>query len=122
MIQLLRALAEDDKVLALLVLVALDFVLGVSAAFVSKTFRLAFIADFLRNDVLSKLVPYFALWAASHVGGDIEIPGLDVELIEDGAFGVIALALAGSVLGSLRVLGVLRAPDALAGGERPPAP
>lgn len=120
---LLHTFTSDAKVQALVLLVVLDLILGCTAALVKGTFRLAFVADFLRNDILGKIVPYFALWAAVHVGGDVNLPGTSFGLLEEGAFGIAAAALTGSLLSSLRDLGLLRGVSSkLAGGERPPAP
>lgn len=115
--ELLNHFADDPTVIAIAALVALDFVLGTCAALYSKTFRLSFFADTFRNDVLGKMIPYYALWAALHVGGvDWSIGGFDV--IEETSGAVIILALVGSVTGSLVVLGLLRgAPQSIAGPD-----
>lgn len=122
MLELIRSFANDETVQLIAALVGLDFVLGVTAALVARTFRLGWLDDFLRRDVLQKAVPYFAVWAAVRLGGDIEIAGFGA--IEEGVGGTVIAALAASCLNSLRDLGVLRgAPDAVAGSaEPPPAP
>jgi phage-related holin len=96
----LREFANDDKVHVALFLVIIDFILGVCAAVKAGTFRMSYIADFARNDILYKLLPYFALYAAALVAGsvDIVIPGLD--------FGVFAGAFYASILNSLTSLGL----------------
>lgn len=119
--ELIRAFADDPGVRIAAVLVALDFVLGVTAAVVRRTFRIGWLSDFLRRDVLGKLVPYFALWAAVRVSGDLTIPGFEIGAIEEGANAMLVLAMTGSILNSLRDLGLLRsAPDAVAGSDTPP--
>lgn len=124
--QLLREFVHDDGVRIASTLVALDFVLGVAAALMRRTFRLAFVADTFRNDVLGKLVPYFAVWAAVRVGGDVELGG--VGAIEEGTLSLVLAALAASILNSLDELRLggrrttSSVPDSIAGPERPPAP
>lgn len=88
--QLIHLFAEDDKVRAIALLVLLDFVLGVIAALRLGDFRLGRVADFLRDDVLFKVVPYFALWAAARAAGDLQIPGTDLGAITTGAFVIVA--------------------------------
>lgn len=119
--QLVQAFANDPGVLGLSALVALDFILGVCAGIVKRRFRLAFVADFLRNDVLGKLVPYFAVWAVVHVGGDLQIDGYGA--IEEGTLALALAAVGASAAGSLHELGLLKGlPATIVGGERPPAP
>jgi hypothetical protein len=103
-VDLLRQFGEDPTVRIAAALVALDVILGVTAAFVKGTFRLVLIGDFLRADVLMKLVPYYAIWATVHVVGDIEIAGF--EAIEETTGAAIILALGASILGSLKELGL----------------
>lgn len=119
--QLIHAFASDDKVRAIALLVVLDFVLGVLAALHRRDFRLGRVADFLRDDVLFKVVPYFALWVAVHVAGDLEIPGTQLGVVEEGAFLLVAGAMVASLVGSLRELGLLKsAPAALTDAAPPP--
>jgi len=116
MADLLRQFGDDPTVIALGGLIALDFVLGVSAALKAGTFRLSYVADLLRNDVLGKAVPYFGLWAVVHLTGDITIG--DFGVIEEAAGAAAVLAVSGSVLNSLRDLGLGKSvPDAIAGPD-----
>lgn len=116
MVDLIRQFADDPTVIALAVLVGLDLVLGVSAALKNGVFRLSYIADVLRNDVLGKVVPYYAVWVAVHVSGDVMLG--DFGVIEEGAGALAVAAVGGSVLNSLRDLGLASAmPDALAGPD-----
>lgn len=119
---LIDAFTDDRTVQLIGALILLDFVLGISAAIRAKTFRFGWISDFLRNDVLGKVVPYFAVWAAVHVGGDFEIGGYG--MIEEAVGAAVVLALSASVLNSLRDLGLLGdAPDSIAGDDTsPPQP
>ena len=116
---LLHDFTHDPGIRLAALLVALDLLLGVCAALRANTFRLGWLPDFLRRDVLGKLVPYFGVWAAVRLGGDIEIAG--VGAIEETVNGAIVLALGASILNSLRDLGLLRgAPDVVAGSDTPP--
>jgi len=126
---IIDAFIDDPTVRLIGILVVLDLLLGVSAAVKLGAFRLSYLADVFRNDVMGKVVPYYALWATLHVTGvDWSISGLDV--IEESTGGVVIAALLGSVLNSLRDLrlpGVKNTSDAIAGpdpaapGSPPPA-
>jgi hypothetical protein len=125
MVELLKQFANDEMVITIAALVALDVVLGVAASLrdPSQSFRLSYLADFLRNDVLGKMVPYYAVWVAVNLGGDFEIAGIPA--IEDGVGALVVVALGASVLNSLRDMGLWKAaPEVLAGpdpGSNPPA-
>jgi hypothetical protein len=117
MVQLLNQFTEDPTVIALAVLVALDMVVGVASALKAGTFKFVLIADFLRADVLSKLVPYYAIWAAVHLTGDVDLG--DFGVIEE-TTGALAIAAVGaSVLNSLRDLGLAqdKLPDVIAAND-----
>lgn len=116
---LIRQFTDDPTVRLAAVMVALDFALGILAALNAHTFRLGWLSDFLRRDVLGKLVPYFAVWAAVRLGGDVELGG--VGAIEETVGALVIAAVGASILNSLRDLGLLSgAPDALAGSDNPP--
>lgn len=120
---LLVQFTHDPGVRLALTLVALDVVLGVAAAVKAGSFRIGWLGDFLRADILFKLVPYFAVWAAVRVGGDVDLGG--VGAIEETVNAAVVFALSGSILNSLRDLGVIpeTTPDEVAGSaEAPPAP
>lgn len=118
MLELLNQFTEDPTVLAISVLVALDVVLGVLAALKAGTFKFVLISDFLRADVLGKLLPYYGVWIALHVGGGNDVQLGDFGLIEE-TVGALAIAAVGaSVLNSLRDLGLAKnAPDAIAADD-----
>jgi hypothetical protein len=126
MVGLIRAFANDPTVILLAVLLSLDFVLGVTESIVNNHFRLAFLSDYMRNDVLGKLIPYYAIWAALHVAGDFTIAGFEV--IEETLGSTIALAFTASIFNSLAKLKLRDAQDVdiaadpIVGDERPPAP
>ena len=120
---------EDARVQTLLVLIALDIGLGVIAALKIGNFRLSFIGDFARNDLLGKVAPFALIYAgylyAKNV--DIVIPGVDLEVIMDGVWALVLAALVGSLLSSLKDLGLSQLPEAIAGPDPetpvvPPAP
>lgn len=116
MIELINEFTADKGVQLAAALVALDIVLGVSAAVYLKKFQLSYAVDFLRNDILAKLVPYFAVWMAVRVGGDWEVAGLGA--IESVTNAAIVAALGASILNSLRDLNVWSsAPDSVAGPD-----
>lgn len=123
-----NAFFEDARVQTVLLLIALDLALGVVAAVKVGNFRLSFIADFLRNDVLGKVVPFGVLYAGYKYAGsvDIVIPGVDLELVMDGAWIIVLAALVGSLLSSLRDLGLMpdAAPAEIVGSDpaSPPVP
>ena len=106
--QWLLEFANDTKVHIALFLVAADFLLGVVAAFRSGNFRMSYIADFLRKDILGKLVPYFVFYALALVAGqvDVVIPGLDFGVLAGAAYVTLVAALTGSILNSVREIGM----------------
>lgn len=119
MAQLINAFWNDGKVDVLVLLIALDFVLGVLVALKARTFRLSYVADFLRKDVVFKLGGYFALYAASYFAGQediLGIPGLDLGVVAGASYVVVVAAMVGSILNSVSELGLLpgdtKQPDA----------
>lgn len=115
---LLSQFWNDGKVDWLVLLVIVDFVLGVIAALKSRTFRLSYVADFLRKDVIFKLGGYLVLYAAAVYAGEAEvlgIPEFDPGLLAGAAYVVVVGAFVGSILNSLRDLGLF------GGVERPTA-
>lgn len=108
MIEVLKAFTGDPKVIGLAILVALDVVMGVFAAVKLRDFSFGRLADFLQDDVLGKLIPYYALWAAVYVGGDIILPIVDIGAIAAGAFAIVAASLVASLYTSLQDLGLMQ--------------
>jgi len=102
MVQLLNQFTEDPTVILLAALVGLDVVLGILSALVRKVFKFVLVADFLRADVLGKLLPYYAVWAAVHVTGDVMLG--DFGVIEETTGAAAVLALSASILNSLNEL------------------
>lgn len=118
--RLLHLFFSDDKVLIALLLLGLDFLFGVIAAVKTGLFKFAYLSDFLKNDVLGKLLPYFILYSGALVAGHAHllIPGFDIGALAGLAYAALVVAFVGSILASLRDLG-LNLP-AVFGGEKPP--
>ena len=116
----LHAAFNDTRVQIALLLLILDFLLGVVAAFLDKEqgFRLSFVGDTLRTDVLGKMVPFFVLYGGYLYAGsaDIVIPGLDMEVLMNAAWVVVLGTFIGSILSSLNDLG-LGLPTIVAGKD-----
>jgi len=104
--QLLHAFFADDKLKIALIVIFVDFVLGCLAAVKQGNFRLAYVSDFLRNDVGFKLVPWFVLYAGAQVAGqqNLLIPGIDMGVVAGAAYATIIAAWTASILGSLNEL------------------
>lgn len=126
--QLLQRFFADDKIVIVFVALILDLGLGILAAFKVGNFRLSYIADFLRNDVAFKVLPYFLLYAGALVAGqqEIVIPGLDLGVIAGGAYVILIASFVGSIFNSIRELQLAGAPQtletALAGSENAAPP
>lgn len=114
---LVDAFTSDPTVRVIAALWALDFLMGLYAGIKKGEFRLSYIADTFRNDVIGKILPYYTLWAALHLTGiDFSIAGLDV--VEETAGAVIIAAFVGSILKSVSDLGIAKSlPDTLAGPD-----
>jgi hypothetical protein len=114
-----NAFFEDVRVQTLLVLIALDIGLGVLASLKAGNFRLSFIGDFARNDLLGKVAPFALIYAAYVYAGsvDLVIPGLDMEIVMNSVWALVLVALIGSLLGSLKDLGLQQLPPAVAGDD-----
>lgn len=117
--QLLHSFVTDDMTTAVLAAIILDLVLGVAAAVKLGSFALGYVANFARNDVLGKVLPFLVIHAAADVAGatDVVIPGLDLDLISQGMFALVMAALVGSVLSSLKDLGFSALPGTLGRGD-----
>jgi len=116
--QALQALFNDDMVIYALIIVLIDFILGVAAAFYKKTFRLSYIADFARNDVLAKLVPWAALYIGAKLAPNAGTGVFDLGLAAGSLYAVVVAAWIGSILSSLADLGLKIGPSLLTGGEK----
>lgn len=106
---LLHLFVADATVKTVAALVAVDFVLGVAAAVKDGTFAIGFLHGFLISDVLAKVVPFFAIYAAAKVGtSDAWFSGL-----RDAVFAAVAAGMTASILKSLSDLGFANLPSAL---------
>ena len=107
---LLNSFFEDTRTQIALLLIVLDVILGVLAVFVDSTqgFRLSYIGDFLRNDVLGKVVPFFVIYGGYKYAknADLIIPGVDMEVIMNAVWLVVLAALGGSLFKSLSDMGL----------------
>lgn len=118
--EIIHRIATDQQLQTMLGVVALDLLLGVLAALKMGTFNLAYVTNFMRNDVLGKVVPWAVLDTFAIVAGgyNIIISGLDFTNIAKAAGVAIIAAMVGSILGSLKDLGLLSAlPPALGSGR-----
>lgn len=115
---------EDTRTQITLLLIALDVILGVAAAVAKGDFRLSFVGDFARNDLLGKVLPFFGLYGGYVYAknADIVIPGVDLEVIMNGAWAIVSAALVGSLLNSLKDLGLLSALTNTIAGNDPGSP
>jgi hypothetical protein len=121
--QLLRDFAADDKLAGVLFLIAADLVLGAAAALKLGTFRLAYFAAFLRDDVLGKVVPWFGFYALAFFAPAVALPVIPVDLGDVAGAAYIALlaAFSGSILSSVAALvPAFNPPSEIGGGEVPP--
>jgi hypothetical protein len=107
--QLLHVFISDTLVRTVGILVALDFVLGVAAAVKDGTFKLGWLHGFLIDDILSKLVPWFALYAATKVG----LSNAMFVGIRDATFAFVTAGMTASILKSLGDLGISNLPSVL---------
>lgn len=124
--QALHAFFASLKFQAALVLIFVDFVLGIAAAFNAGTFRLNWIADFAKTDILFKLIPWATLaFAAIYAGQQqLVIPGITTTWAETAVYAAVVAAWGASITKSLGDLG-LPIPAKVAGllaQEHPPLP
>ena len=118
--QYLHAFFNDTRVQISLLILVLDFGLGTIAAFMNKEqgFRLSYWSDTLRTDVLGKILPFFLIYGAYLYAknADLVIPGLDMEVLMNAAWGLLTLAIVGSSLKSVSDLGI-NLPSIVAGPD-----
>lgn len=118
----IHTFAHDKKIHIALLLIGIDLIVGVAAALKGGTFRLSYLADFMRNDILGKLIPYFVLYVLALVSGgtNIVIPGLDFGFLAGAAYATLVAAIGASIIASIRHLGLPGVPLTTAtvlGGE-----
>lgn len=108
MAELLHRFFNDLWVQIAFLLVALDIALGVVDATVHGNFRFNYLADFMRNDLLGKVVPFFLVYGGYVYAknADIVIPGIDLAVVKDAAGALMLAALGASLFNSLKDLGI----------------
>ena len=106
--ELLHRFFEDTQIQIFALLIVLDLALGVLVALKTKTFRLSYLADFARNDIAFKVIPAFLLYGGYVFAknAEIVIPGFDMEIISRAAVGIAMAAMVGSLLKSIRDMGL----------------
>lgn len=121
--QIVHAVATDSQTTTVAALIVLDLVLGVLAALKTRTFALSYVANFARNDVLGKAVPFFVVDGFSAVAGNasVVVDQVDLTNVAHGMFVAITAAMVGSVVSSLKDLGFDVLPPALGRGNPPPS-
>ncbi len=92
-------LFKNTQMQWIVILIAIDVVLGIAAAFMKKEFRLGKLAGFMKRGVL-KYVLGFALLEMTAAA----LPSL--AFVTAGAFVLVVLALVGSILNNLGKLGL----------------
>jgi hypothetical protein len=116
----LNSFANDSTFQAVIVLIILDLVLGVAAAAANKEQRFSFakLSQFAQDDLLGKVFPWFVIYAAWKYAPNVDVLGIDLEVIQKGIFVAVAVALLASMASSLADLGVPM-PALLSRGETP---
>lgn len=106
---LLHLFVSDVTVKTVAALIAVDFVVGVAASLKDGTFSVGHLHGFLIDDVLSKAVPFFAIYAAAKAGlSDAWFSGL-----RDATFVAVTAGMSASILKSLADLGFAGLPASL---------
>ena len=116
--------ANDKQLQAVLVLIALDLILGVAAAVKTRQFQFTKLVGFLQNDVLGKVLPWFALFAFGKFAPSVDVLGLDLNQIQTGVWVLMSAALIASLVSSLADMGLGdKLPGFIVNGEHtgPPA-
>lgn len=116
--EVVRQFADDKQFQAVIVLIALDLLLGVIAAVKLGEFAFSKVAVFLKDDVLSKVLPWFAVFATAKFAPSVDIAGVDLNQIQTALWVIVAAALAFSLASSLNDLGLGQTlPKAVTTGE-----
>jgi hypothetical protein len=118
---ILSSFAHDKQLGVVISLIVADFILGVAVAFKFGTFRLTYVSNFARNDLLGKVFPWLVVFMLDKASAGAGIVGpIDWGQANTVAFAAVTLAMAGSILSSLADFGV-NLPLALAGHAPPTA-
>ena len=108
--------AHDKQLQAVLVLIVLDVVLGILAAVKLGQFAFSKVAAFLKDDVLGKVVPWFAIFAAAKFAPAVDVLGIDLNQVQTVFWAAVVVALVASLASSANDLGI-SLPRSLATGE-----
>jgi hypothetical protein len=119
--EVVQEFAHDKQLHAVLVLIALDLILGVVAAVKLGTFALSKISGFLKDDVLGKVVPWFVIFSAAKFAPSVDVLGIDLNQVQTVLWALVTAALVASLLASLNDLGVSM-PKEIGTGENQGAP
>lgn len=114
--EVIRQFANDKQLQAVLVLIGLDIVLGIVAAVKLGRFAFSKVSAFLKDDVLGKVVPWFAVFAAAKYAPGVDILGVDLNQVQTVFWAAVVVALVASLTSSVADLGV-GLPRSLATGE-----
>ncbi len=117
----LHQFGADPLLRAVLTLITLDLAIGITAAVKTGTFRLAYVAQFARDDLLGKVFPWFVIYAAAKLAPSVSLLGIDLDAAQKAVFVVVVAALGGSLVNSLSQLGLpvfTGFPKALTGDEQ----
>jgi hypothetical protein len=119
----IQLFTADGKLKTVAIFIVVDFLLGVAAAIASGTFRLSYVADFLRKDVLGKVFPWAVIYLASKMTTEDLPGGISFETVATAVFVAVIAALGGSILASLAGLGLFgdKGKNAATGGVVAPA-
>lgn len=116
--EVVREFANDKQLHAVLGLIVLDLILGVVAAVKIGAFAFSKVAGFLREDVLGKVVPWFAVFSFAKFAPSADVLGVDLNQIQTGLWLAVSAALVFSLVSSLNDLGLGKTwPKALTTGE-----
>lgn len=116
--EVVREFAHDKQLHAVIVLIALDLILGVVAAVRTGKFAFTKVSAFLKDDVLSKVLPWFAVFAAAKFAPSVDIAGVDLNQVQTALWGLVTVALVFSLTSSLADLGLgTTLPKAVTTGE-----
>lgn len=114
--QAISSFANDKQLQAVLILIVLDVILGIIAAVKKNEFAFTKVAGFLKDDVLGKVVPWFAVFAAAKFAPDVDVLGIDLNQVQTVFWAAVVVALVASLASSAADLGV-SLPRSLATGE-----
>ena len=108
----LQKLLHDQQLVAVFALVGLDILLGVVASLVPSAqssagkFNFNRIVDFLRDDVLEKVVPWAIIYVFAALYSGLGVLGINLGDIANGVYVVMLAALVASLVSSLSDLGL----------------